>query len=282
MFRNFGKLFVCLAFSIFLGCRPKADALLQTDKESSQTAHYSTIVKDSFYVQTQLPLEYNDSTAKRYPVVVVLDGNFHFPMLAASARQYEKGGLLSPIILIGVGYRSFKEMDSLRVRDYLYPSALPSDEMQAPGGGEQFRQFINRELLPSIDSIYRTSPHNKTLVGHSLGGYFALYTLLMQAKNKTHEFKNFVAASPSIWYNKFYLNQLPAQLPALDKKDSTRLFLSVGALENPQWDIKPNRDLAAKLKRVNTLNVSGGSYSHMDHMDTGQLSFLKGLQEFYH
>ena len=281
MLSNSVKLLICLACGVFYGCRPKAEAPIQIDKESLRSARYSAFVNDSFYVQTQLPLEYNDSTAKRYPVVVVLDGNFHFPMLAASVRQYEEGGLLPPIILVGVGYKSLKEMDSLRMRDYLYPSALPSDEMKAPGGGEQFRQFISRELLPSVDSIYRTMPRTKTLLGHSLGGYFALYTLLEQSKNNTREFKNFVAASPSIWYNNFYLNQLPAQLSTLDRKDSTRLFLSVGELENPQWDIKPNRDLATKLGKVSALKVSGGSYSHLGHMDTGQLSFLKGLQKFY-
>lgn len=172
-------------------------------------------------------------------------------------------------------------MDSLRVRDYLYPLALPPDEIKAPGGGEQFRQFISRELLPSIDSKYRTTTKDRSLLGHSFGGYFALYTLLNQAKNKTREFQNFVAASPPVWYNNYYLNQLPTQLATLDRSDSTQLFLSVDGQENPQWDIKPNRDLANKLSLVSTLKVLGGSYNQLGHLDTGQLSFLKGLQAFY-
>ncbi len=232
-------------------------------------------------MQIQLPLEYADSTTKRYPVVVVLDGNFHFPMLAASVRQYEKAGLLAPVILVGVGYRSFIEMDSLRVRDYLYPAALPSDELKASGGGERFRQFLSRELMPSIDSTYRTSSHNRTLLGHSFGGYFALYTLLSQAKSKTHTFQNFVAASPSVWYNNFYLNQLPAQLGTVNKADSVRLLLSVGGQEDSQWAIKPVEALLTSLKQTNRVGLDGGVYSQLGHMDTGQLSFLKGLQSFY-
>lgn len=269
---------LCLALC---GCQPKSSNINQAPGDSRTLATYSNAVKDSLYIQTQLPLEYNDSTAKRYPVVIVLDGNFHFPMLAASVRQYEKGGLLPPVILVGVGYKSFKEMDSLRVRDYLYPSALPSDEMKAPGGGEQFRQFISGQLLPSIDSTYRTTTQNRTLLGHSFGGYFALYTLLSQAKTKSHDFQNFVSASPSLWYNNFYLNQMPTQLATLNKQDSTRLFLSVGGQENLQWDVKPVQALTKSIRKINMVAVEGGVYPQLGHMDTGQLSFLKGLQYFY-
>jgi predicted alpha/beta superfamily hydrolase len=232
-------------------------------------------------VQTQLPLEYGDSTAKRFPVVVILDGNFHFPMLAASIHQYEKAGLLPPLIVVGVGYKSFEAMDSLRLRDYLYPSSLPADELKAPGGGEQFRRFLSHELIPSIDSAYRTLTQNRTLLGHSFGGYFALYTLLSQAKSQTDTFQNFVAASPAVWYHNFYLNQLPAQLVKSNKSDSIRLFLTVGGQENPQWDIQPTHALLTSLKHTTKIGLAGGVYNQLGHMDTGQLSFLKGLQSFY-
>ena len=66
-----------------------------------------------------------------YPTVFLLDGNFYFPMMASTFRQYEIAGLLEPTIVVGIGYKSFTEMDSLRVRDYLYPAALPSDEIKA-------------------------------------------------------------------------------------------------------------------------------------------------------
>ncbi len=115
---------LCLAL---YGCQPKTSLINHPATDTTPRAVYSKAVKDSLYVQTQLPLEYGDSSSKRYPVVVVLDGNFHFPMLASSIRQYEKAGLLPPLIVIGVGYKSLATMDSLRVRDYLYPAALPSD-----------------------------------------------------------------------------------------------------------------------------------------------------------
>jgi len=275
------KLTIYLLCLALYGCQPKTSPTNHPATDTTPRAVYSKAVQDSLYVQTQLPLEYSDSSTKRYPVVVVLDANFHFPMLAASVRQYEKAGLLPPLIVVGVGYQSFATMDSLRVRDYLYPAALPSDELKAPGGGESFGQFLSLELLPAIDSTYRTTTQNRTLLGHSFGGYFALYTLLNQANRKTHDFQNFVAASPSVWYHNFYLNQLPAQLNTVSKADSVRLFLTVGGQENAQWDVKPVQNLTTAIRQIGNVDLSGGVYTQLGHMDTGQLSFVKGLQYFY-
>ncbi|WP_288424583.1 alpha/beta hydrolase-fold protein [uncultured Spirosoma sp.] len=273
------KLIIYVFGLALYSCQPKTSSHQATD--TTPRAVYSKAVKDSLYVQTQLPLEYGDSSTKRYPVVVVLDGNFHFSMLAASIRQYEKAGLLPPLIVIGVGYKSLATMDSLRVRDYLYPAALPSDELKTTGGGELFRQFLSRELLPSIDSTYRTTTQNRTLLGHSFGGYFALYTLLSQANRKTRDFQNFVAASPSVWYHNFYLNQLPTQLNTVNRADSVRLFVTVGGQENAQWDVKPVQNLTTAIRQTGNVGLAGGVYNQLGHMDTGQLSFVKGLQYFY-
>ncbi len=69
-------------------------------------------------------------------------------MLAAAVKQYEEVGMLPPIILVGIGYHSFKEMDLLRNRDYLYPVPLKSDETTSSGGGLNFYNFLIKELLP--------------------------------------------------------------------------------------------------------------------------------------
>lgn len=52
-------------------------------------------------------------------------------------------------------------MDSLRARDYLYPKAIPSDEISAVGGGQKFNDFLIKELLPAIDFEFRTENGGK-------------------------------------------------------------------------------------------------------------------------
>ncbi|MCS6283744.1 MAG: alpha/beta hydrolase, partial [Dolichospermum sp.] len=222
-----------------------------TDLHFSQ---YSESVKDTFYIDVQLPKEYEANPNKKYPTLVFVDGNFYFPMMSAIFHQYENAGLLEPFIVVAVGYKSFKTMDSLRIRDYLFPKALPSDELNADGGGQHFYDYITKELLPKIDSDFRTDKADRTLLGHSFGGYFVLYSLFHQSTNQTDDFKSFISASPTLWYNDFYLNKLPDQLSTTEK--NLGLFLSVGELEDSTWSVNPVRSLTRDLqkKQIKGLN----------------------------
>ena len=261
-----------------MGCSPNEGK--EANKQSRiKFTQYSESVKDTFYIEVQLPGEYFSKPAKKYPVVFLVDGNFYFPMMASIFEQYEIAGLVEPAIVVGVGYKSFKAMDSLRVRDCLYPKAMPSDEINAEGGGLNFYNYLTKELIPRIDSQYRTDSNNRALAGHSFGGYFVLYSLLNQLQAKTNTFKTFVSASPALWYNNFYLNQLPEQLRS--SEEEINLFISVGELEDSTWSVKPVIDLSAEIQRskVKRLEFRSRVYNHLNHMDVALLSFAQGVQE---
>ena len=278
------KLFFMGVFLVFSTCTENAKKTNVGLTNSTEFTLYSNTVKDTFYISVQLPLEYQEQPKKHYPVVVLTDANFYFPMLAPVMHQYEKGALLPPLILVGIGYKSFKIMNSLRVRDYLYPKAIPSDEMNAIGGGKRFYQFITDNLLPKIDSNYRTETTNRTLLGHSFGGYFSLYALLEQVNQKRSDFKGFVSASPSLWYNSNYLFQLPQKLKAMANKDSLKIFLSVGDLETPnEWTVQPVKNMSKQLNDValEKFKLNTEIYSHLDHMDAGLISFIRGMEMMY-
>ena len=277
------KIYVVAAtFIVFINCTPKAEKEISAPHDVSGKIVYSLSIADSFYISVQLPEDYNSSTST-YPVVFMTDANFQFPMLAATVKQYEKGGLLPPLILVGIGYKSFRLMDSLRVRDYLYPEALPSDEMHAPGGGKKFYEFITGDLVPLIDSTYRTDTTNRSIAGHSFGGYFTLYTLLNQLENNRTDFANFVSASPSLWYHDFYLNRLTEKLKNRSTTNKLGIFMSAGSLENETWNITPVKNLADQIQKagLKDINLHAVIFNELDHMDVAQLTFIKGLQQFY-
>ncbi|MBQ0740652.1 prolyl oligopeptidase family serine peptidase, partial [Aquimarina celericrescens] len=88
--------------------------------------------------------------------------------------------------------------------DYSYPK--DPDFPHPSGGGKKFIDFMNKELIPYIEGELKIIPVDRTLYGHSLGGYLALYTLFQQ--EQPNLFKNVIAASPNLmWYNSylFYL-----------------------------------------------------------------------------
>ena len=262
-------------------CSHKDEKVSNSKGLANEWTVYSKAVEDSFVISVQLPEGYRKDSNTNYPTVYLLDANFHFPILASIIRQYEKGGILPPIILVGVGYKSFELMDSLRVRDDLYPAALPSDEINAIGGGRKFYDFITKQLIPCVDSTYRTDKTNLSLLGHSFGGYFSLYALLNQAEDGKNIFKNFAAASPSLWYNNFYLNQLTEKLKHRENKDTLNVFTTVGGLENAEWDIAPGKKLADSLTNITTIKFQHQLYSNLGHMDVAAITFTKALQVFY-
>lgn len=270
-------LFVCI-YSL-TNCKPKQE-IKQVENYSFRL--YSDQVKDSFNIYIQKPLEYEEKSRKSYPLVLLTDANFYFPMLAPIVHQFERTGLIKPIILVGVGYDSLEEMDSLRVRDFLYPSSLPSDEMQATGGAKKFYAFLKDELIPKLADSLRFV-NDKALLGHSFGGYFSLLTCFEQIKSGQNCFNRFVSASPTLWYNDFYLNRLAESLKNNSKKDSTHLYLSVGGLEDAIWYVKPFQHMAKKLDSNATENFhcTPITYKEMDHMDVGLLSFIHALKVWY-
>jgi len=244
---------------------------------------YAEAIKDSFNISVQLPEKYYEKPDEKYPTVYVLDANFYFPMLAEVVKQYETAGLLPPMILVGIGYQSFAEMDSLRVRDYLYPAGIPSDEMKTPGGGKNFNDFITKQLIPHIDTRFRTQAQHRSLLGHSFGGYFTLYALLNQLSSNTSAFDNIASASPSLWYNNYYLNQLTEALKTRKSTNHLTVFLSAGGKEDLQWNIEPVKKLSQSIAEVKApdVNLQYSIYNDLDHMDTALITFIKALQTFY-
>jgi hypothetical protein len=82
-----------------------------------------------------------------------------------------------------------------RTRDLTAPSQAEIDNRFSPGNGgaDAFRSFISEELIPYIERKYRTRPY-RILVGHSLGGLFAIHTLVTEPKL----FNAYIAIDPTV------------------------------------------------------------------------------------
>lgn len=162
---------------------------------------YSNILHESRKVWISMP----DTTSpdgifypQRYPVVYLLDGDENsFATVAIMLRQMGGGSgntAFPQMMLVGIP-------NTNRTRDLTPFRGVPSPAMDSSGvaqsgGGLNFISFLEKELIPHIDSSYPTAPY-RVLMGHSFGGLTAMHVLL----NQTNLFNAYLASDPSMWWN---------------------------------------------------------------------------------
>ena len=134
------------------------------------------------------------------------------------------------VILVGIGYKNAFLTDSLRNRDYTFPQAAVQDSFPVSGGANLFLAFIKTELIPFIHKTYRTDNAVLTLMGHSLGGYFTLFAMQQGLSDKNNLFKQYVSASPSLYYGDQYLIKT-LQNTTLSNNNPQTLVLTIGENE---------------------------------------------------
>lgn len=228
---------------------------------------YSTSVQDSFRIYSSAP-----SDTAKHPLIILLDANAYFDAVVA---EYKLGKLTQgypEAIIIGIGYKDFYTLDSLRARDYTFPVAVPQDSFAVSGGGVRFKQFIDNELISDLKKNYKIDETDVTLIGHSLGGYFVLYHMLESINQKKYPITNYIAASPSLHYHDYYLNDKFNEVDS-----SLKLYSSMGTREYDPAATENKFLLFKKKMESLSSNCRLEEYSNFDHMDAAIPGFMKGL-----
>ena len=160
---------------------------------------------------------------KKYPVIYLLDGGTNFHSVVGMIQQLSSVNTIVPkMIVVGIP-------NTNRTRD-LTPTKV--DKVANSGGGENFISFIEKELIPYIDSNYPTDPY-RMFIGHSLGGLTVMNTLI----EKPELFNSYVAIDPWMsWDNKKLLNEI--KLNTFDKKyNNKKLYLGIANTMSEGMDI---------------------------------------------
>jgi predicted alpha/beta superfamily hydrolase len=129
------------------------------------------------------------SSGQRYPVVYLLDGDAHFTSVVGMIEQLStvNGNSICPEMIV-VAIPNTDRTRDLTPTHAGVSGYVDSNFVRTSGGGEKFLAFIEKELMPHIDSLYPTAPY-KMLIGHSLGGLIVIHTTLLDI------FKNTVFSS---------------------------------------------------------------------------------------
>jgi len=150
----------------------------------------SAVLEETRELWISTPRFYEDGE-ESYPVLFLLDGDFHFQHTTATIDFLSRNGRIPEMITIAI-------LNTDRNRDFTPSSQNSEDIEQVPtkGGANNFLRFISEELIPYVEKNYRTKPF-KILVGHSRGGLFAIHTLISQPEI----FDAYIAISPSLQWS---------------------------------------------------------------------------------
>jgi hypothetical protein len=215
-----------------------------------------------------------------YPLIVASDGNLTFPIASTMAASFSLGGGRSAVV-VGVGYPSDNplELGLVRRRDLTPPTPLaaipqmpgwPESKAEDYGGAEDFHGFLTEELEPLIAASFPIDPADKTLFGHSLGGLFTLHALL----NHPQSYRNFVASSPSIWWNqRAILGDIPPFARRVEAGEvQPRVLITMGATEqDPPRVAPPGLTLERGAQTIADARMVDNAAEF-----SGQLAALKG------
>ena len=115
-------------------------------------------------LKIQLPRNYDSNTEKRYPLIIVLDGDYLFEPMAGNVDLYSYWEEMPEAIVVGVNQGNSRRDDSF----YSNKTFLPADT------GAAFFEFLGMELLPYLDQKYRTARF-VVAAGHDITANFINY-----------------------------------------------------------------------------------------------------------
>lgn len=188
---------------------------LDIDAQSFKIGKYdslqSAILNEERRILVHVPNGASDSN-RHYPVMYLLDGDHHFTKTIGIIDHLSNtsGNELCPQMIVVAIFSNNRE------RDFIPAKNTGKDN------ADKFPQFLEKELIPFIDSHYPTDPF-RVFVGHSLGGLRVINTLIYQPQL----FNSYIALDPSVGHIKKWINGANDDFTKTDFADKS-LYIAMG------------------------------------------------------
>ena len=196
----------------------------------------SKVLGETRRINVYVPPLYGEATDARRPVLYMPDGGMaeDFLHIAGLLQVSVGNGTVRPVILVGIE-------NTERRRDLSGPTENPEDRKVAPrvGGSAAFRTFLRTELIPLVDTKYRTTA-GRAIMGESLAGLFTVETFFLEPDL----FDSYIAFDASLWWNNGdIVKQAESRLRTMKGKQA--LFLAASSEDRDGL----NAGLASVLKQ---------------------------------
>lgn len=242
-----------------------------------------------------------------YPVFFALDANAAFATVVEAIRMRSHrpdATLVQPALVVGIAYPGDGPYERVRrTFDFTHAGSGPAQAdggdgraAAAVGGSLRFLQFLTEELPALIEREWPIDRSCRTIIGHSLAGYFVLDTLV----RAPGAFDTYVAISPSIWWDQPGLIAGARMLATARTTSSAPLKVLITAGEYEQklapWQLdKPKvgtvaerredrkmidhaREFTQELARAANIRVAFHELPEQDHASVVPLSISEAVR----
>ena len=233
----------------------------------------SNILDEERTCLISLPDSYNDSSEAeiKYPIIILLDGYTHFKTASGivhfMSSNKNRNNLIPQSIIIAI-----ENVD--RRRDFTV-TKIKTKRPNTGGGGRNFLNFIEKELVPYIDKNYRTEP-SRTLIGHSLGGLLTLNSYM----DKNSIFNAYISIDPSIWWNEEMMKNKVDSISSISL--NKKLYIATANQGEANYERNKQRhDTLYSLmtkKSDEPLNVEIGYFEKENHRSVPLIAMYEGLK----
>jgi predicted alpha/beta superfamily hydrolase len=211
-----------------------------------------------------LPLSYKKSPGKKYPLLVLLDGDYLFAPFNGALEYGAYWDDIPEMIIVGISQNKNGERDSDCMVNA--DSGLPEEK------GSKFFEFIG-ETVGAMEKNYRVSQF-KIIAGHDLTAGFLNFFLYKDQPL----FTGYISMSPEL--SKGMEEQIPERLALINQPIFYYHSTADGDLKKMQKRIKELDDKAKAVKK-STLNYRFDEFKGASHYSLVLHSIPSALYQFF-
>lgn len=266
------SLFITLQVSFRL-CGQNTDIVV-----GRQVTVHSRILNQNRHILIYPPASYNKQ--KKYPVIYVLDGRQHTVFTGSSVGRLAEAGVIPEMIVVGIPNWD-RTKDLTPTHTTKDQKGRESDSQKTSGGGNNFVDFIEKELFKYVDSAYSTMNY-RIFVGHSYGGLLVTNTLF----SERNLFNSYISIDPSLWWDNYYLVRKINDNPQFSFNNNVLYTSSIIDYKNPNDSSNNGVGIVALEKLLQNKSLKGLDYvfenfADNNHPSVPPISIIKGLRYIF-